>query len=74
MARGSGASTDDLLIQLKILNRLVAAQLKPTMKQNELVALLASTGATSQEIADVLDTTASVVQVTLHRRRKKSAE
>lgn len=74
MARGSGATTDDLLIQLKILNRLVAAQLKPTMKQNELVALLASTGASNQEIADVLDTTAAVVQVTLHRRRKKSAD
>jgi DNA-binding CsgD family transcriptional regulator len=58
--------------QLKITNRLLAASLKDRMKQNELIGLLASTGASHQEIADVLDTTAPTVAVTLNRMRKKA--
>lgn len=64
------ATFDDLLIQLKMLNRLTAVQLRDKLKQNEFVELLASTGASNQEIADVLDTTADVVKVTLHRLKK----
>ncbi|MEK6375743.1 MAG: hypothetical protein AABO58_23945 [Acidobacteriota bacterium] len=56
---------------MKITNRLLAATLKERMKQNELVRLLAGTGASQQEIADVLDTTAATVTVTLARLRKK---
>ena len=61
----------DLHTQLKITNRLLAAQLKTTMKQHELIALLATTGASSKEIADVLDTTAATVNTTLQRQKKK---
>ncbi len=61
----------DLHTQLKITNRLLVAQLKGTLQQNELVALLATTGASAKEIADVLDTTAGTVSVTLGRLRKK---
>lgn len=61
----------DLLIQSKITNRLLAAQLRTHMKQNELVALLATTGATLREIADVLDTTPATVQTTLARMKKR---
>jgi DNA-binding CsgD family transcriptional regulator len=69
--KSKGAATfDDLLVQLKMLNRLTAAQLRDKFKQNEFVELLASTGASNQEIADVLDTTADVVKVTLHRLKK----
>ena len=67
---GQPATFDDLLVQLKMLNRLTAAQLRDNFKQNEFVKLLASTGASNQEIADVLDTTANSVRVTLQRLAK----
>jgi DNA-binding CsgD family transcriptional regulator len=43
------------------------------MRQNELIALLATTGASAKEVADVLDTTPATVQVTLQRHKKKRA-
>lgn len=61
----------DLHTQAKITNRLLVAGLKNTMRQNELIALLATTGASAKEIADVLDTTPATVQVTLQRQKKK---
>lgn len=68
------ADFGQLLTQAKITNRLLAAQLKDRMKQNELIILLASTGATHAEIADVLDTTAGTVKVALQRSRKKGKD
>lgn len=62
----------ELHTQMKITNRLLAAQLKSSMKQNELIALLATTGASNKEIADVLDTTAGTVGVALQRQKKES--
>lgn len=63
---------EDLLKQAKTTNRLLAAQLKSQMSQMELVKLLATTGLTAREIAEVLDTTPSTVAVTLQRLRKKA--
>jgi DNA-directed RNA polymerase specialized sigma24 family protein len=57
--------------QLKITNRLLIADLKTSVKQNELIALLATTGASEKEIADVLDTTSGTVHTTLQRMKKK---
>jgi len=71
MAKNGRATLDDLLVQLRIANRLLAAQLRGTMNQKDIIAILASVGATQQEIADVLDTSAGVVSVTLARLRKK---
>lgn len=65
---------DDLLKQAKTTNRLLAAQLKSQMTQMELVKLLATTGLTAREIADVLDTTAPTVAVTLQRLRHKAGQ
>jgi len=73
MAKLGSATMDDLLKQAKTTNRLLAAQLKSQMSQMELVKLLATTGLTAREIADVLDTTAPTVAVTLQRLRKKAA-
>jgi DNA-binding CsgD family transcriptional regulator len=64
------ASNYDLLVQMKLTNRLLAAPLKQTMGQKELVRLLATTGATAQEIADVLDTTPATIATTLQRLKK----
>jgi DNA-directed RNA polymerase specialized sigma24 family protein len=64
----------DLLVQAKITNRLLAAQLRSQMKQNELVALLATTGATIKEIAEVVDTTSATVTTTLARMKKRLDE
>ena len=73
MAKTKEAMLNDLLVQLKITNRLLMAQLKDVFKQNELVVWLEPTGASFKEIAELLGTTPAVVQVTLHRHRKKSA-
>lgn len=68
------ATMDDLLKQAKTTNRLLAAQLKSQMSQMQLVKLLATTGLSAREIADVLDTTAATVAVTLQRLRQKSGK
>jgi DNA-directed RNA polymerase specialized sigma24 family protein len=74
MAKMGSATMDDLLKQAKTTNRLLAAQLKSQMSQMELVKLLATTGLTAREIADVLDTTAATVAVTLQRLRQKAGK
>lgn len=73
VARTGSIGLADVHVQMKITNRLLAAGLKERMKQNELIHLLAGTGASQQEIADVLDTTAPTVAVTLARLRKKGS-
>ena len=74
MAKLGSATMDDLLKQAKTTNRLLAAQLKSQMSQMQLVKLLATTGLSAREIADVLDTTAPTVAVTLQRLRQKSGK
>jgi DNA-binding CsgD family transcriptional regulator len=74
MAKTGSATMDDLLKQAKTTNRLLAAQLKSQLSQMELVKLLATTGLTAREIADVLDTTAATVAVTLQRLRQKAGK
>ena len=64
----------ELHTQLRIISRLLAAQLKATVGQQEMVRLLSSTGASSAEIADVLDTTAATVNVTQQRLKKKASK
>ncbi len=70
MSRDASVGFAELLTQLKITNRLLAAPLKTTMGQKDLVKLLGSTGASNQEIADVLDTTAATVANTRLRLKK----
>lgn len=60
--------------QLRIANRLAVAQLRQTVGQQELVRLLAGTGASHLEIADALGTTPATVAVTLQRLKRKSAK
>lgn len=66
------AGFGDILTQLRITNRLLAARIKGTMSQQEIIGLLSSTGASNQEIADVLNTTSATVATTLQRLKKKS--
>jgi DNA-binding CsgD family transcriptional regulator len=61
----------ELHTQLRITNRLLAAQLKAVFGQQEMVRLLSTSGATNTEIADVLDTTPATVTATLQRLKKK---
>jgi DNA-directed RNA polymerase specialized sigma24 family protein len=74
MAKSGSATIDELLKQSKVTNRLLAAQLRSQMSQMDLVKLLATTDLTAKEIAEVLDTTAPTVAVTLQRLRKKAAK
>lgn len=77
MPRGSGENIGfpELHTQLRIGNRLKAAELKATLGQQELVRLLAGTGATHTEIADILGTTPATVANAVQRlkRRTKAA-
>ncbi len=72
MGKERHASTDDLLTQAKVTNRLLAAQLKDKMGQQDLVRLLMTTGATDREIAEVLDTTPATIAATKQRLKKKT--
>lgn len=72
MAKGGSTVQEELLKQAKITNRLLAAQLKSQMSQMELVELLAGSGLTAREVADVLGTTPATVAVTLMRLRSKA--
>lgn len=76
MAKKSGEDIgfSDLHVQLRIINRLLAAQLRATTGQQEMVRLLSSSGASSAEIADVLDTTPGTVNTTLQRLKKKAGQ
>ena len=74
MAKSGSATMDDLLKQAKTTNRLLAAQLKSQMSQMELVKLLATTGLTAREVADILNTSAATVAVTLQRLRNKAGK
>jgi DNA-binding CsgD family transcriptional regulator len=72
MAKGASATIDDLVKQAKTTNRLLAAQLRSEMSQMELVKLLGTTGLTAKEVAEILDTTAATVAVTLQRLKHKA--
>ena len=74
MPKPGSATMDDLVKQVKTTNRLLAAQLKSQMSQMDLVNLLATTGLTAREIADVLNTSAPTVAVTLQRLRRKAGK
>ena len=70
--RDAGSGFPELITQSRITNRLLAAQLRETMSQQDLVRLLLGTGASNQDIADVLNTTAATVATTVQRLKKKT--
>lgn len=72
MRKSETASLADLLVQAKITNRLLAAQLRGQMNQQDLISLLYSTDATNKEIAEILDTTAGTVKTAVARLRKRT--
>lgn len=74
MAKDRSIGFADLHMQAKITNKLLAAQLKERMQQKDLILLLMTTGASDQEIADVLGTTAATVSVTKGRIKKQSKQ
>jgi DNA-directed RNA polymerase specialized sigma24 family protein len=74
MPKSTSATMEDLLKQAKTTNRLIAAQLKSQMNQTELVKLLSSTDLTVREIAEIVNTTAATVAVTLQRLRGRAGK
>lgn len=70
--REVSAGFPELLVQSRITNRLLAAQLREKLSQQDLVRLLLGTGASNQDIADILNTTAATVATTVQRLRKKT--
>lgn len=72
--REAFVGVSDLLLQMKITNRLLAAQLRTSMTQQDLVALLSTTDATAKEIAEIVNTTPATVKTALVRLRKKNVQ
>lgn len=71
MAKDINVTMADLHVQMKITNKLLSAQLREKLSQQELIQLLSKTGATDGEIADILGTTAATVNTTRQRLKKK---
>jgi DNA-binding CsgD family transcriptional regulator len=73
MVQNDNRRTDlaEVVMQLKLGNRLLAAQLASRMTQQELIVLLSSTSATKQHIAETLGTTPATVANALLRIRKR---
>lgn len=72
---GKAHGMEDVVRQLKMTNKLVAASLRhggEAMTQQEIVKLLGGTGATTQEIAEVLDTSPNTIRKAQIRLRKKA--
>jgi len=71
---GKSAGFDELLVQLRGMNALLArlVSVQGEMKQGELVLMLGRAGVPALEIANILGTTLNTVQVTLSRSRKRT--
>lgn len=63
----------DVVAQLRISNRLAAAQLRDRLTQSQLIQLLGTTGASHHEIGAILGTSAATVSNALVRSRKNGA-
>lgn len=73
MSKEVPATLSDVVLQLKINNRLLIAQIKASdaVSRHDLVVLLSSTGASYRDIAELLDTTPKAVEGVLSRARSK---
>ena len=60
----------ELHTQMVIKNRLLADQLRSSMKQSEIIELLSTTDANAHEIAVIVNTTPNAVAIALRRLRK----
>ena len=63
---GDAVALEDVLLQRKVTNRLLVQLLRrkagEAMTQQEIVKALASTGASSQQVAEILDTSSNTVR------------
>lgn len=67
------AGFDELLVQLRAGNSLLAALLQKQhdLNQGELIGILAQSNMPATEIAQIVGTTQNTVQVTLSRKKNK---
>ena len=73
--RGDSAPPfEQLLVQAKMTNALLAAQLSLHMTQQDIVGLLRGVGASPQQVAEVLGTSYASVSVSLNRLRKQQRQ
>jgi DNA-directed RNA polymerase specialized sigma24 family protein len=72
MASGN-AGFDELLVQLRGTNALLASLLQRTfdLKQSEVIGILAEASVGASEIAQILGTSQNTVQVSLSRARQR---
>jgi DNA-directed RNA polymerase specialized sigma24 family protein len=64
----------EILTELKRMNKLLALLATQGKSQNDKIVLLAQLGFGPKEISELLGTTSNVVSVTLHKLRKKPAK
>lgn len=62
---------EQLLVQVKITNTLLAAQLRQHVSQQDIIGLLKGVGASHQAIADILGTSYATVAVSVGRIRQR---
>ena len=70
MSDKNSTELKDLLTQIKITNKLLVAQMKEEIQQQDLIAHLSTTGASPKEIAELLNTSPNTVSVTISRLKK----
>jgi hypothetical protein len=76
MANERKAGFDELVVQLRLTNALLAAMLQRQhdLSQGELIALLGDAGTPPIEIAAAVGTTVNTVRVTLSKQRSRKGE
>lgn len=63
---------DELIIEVKKLNKLVILLLTKDLSQNDKIIFLDKSGFQPKDIAEIINTTPNTVRVTLARLRKNS--
>ena len=61
---------DELLIEIKKMNKLLALNLTKDQPQNDKILTLSNAGFKPKEIADLIGTTSNTVRVALSRMKK----
>lgn len=62
---------DEILSEIKKLNKLLVLILMKDFKQNEKILFLNSSGFSPKEIAEIIGTTSNTISVTLNKLKKR---
>lgn len=66
----TNTNNEEILIELKRMNKLLALLATQGRSQGEKIILLSQIGLSPKEISEILGVTANLVSVTLHQKKK----